>query len=74
MLLMKTIGLIKNRIISSTIFLIVKIAYRKSTTNTAIAKITAIITFQFNFQKSGVQSIILELLPVMLSKSSIRLN
>lgn len=74
MLVMKTIGLIKNKMISSTIFLIVKIAYKKSTTNTAIAKITAIITSQFNFQKSGVQSIILELLPVMLSKSSIRLN
>ena len=69
MLVMKTIGLIKNRMISSTIFLIVKIAYKKSTTNTAIAKITAIITFQFNFQKLGVQSIIFELLPVILSRS-----
>ena len=52
----------------------VKIAYKNNTTSTARAKITATMTFQFNFQKLGVQSIIWELLPVMLSKSKIKLN
>lgn len=67
-------GLIRNRMINSTIFRIVKIAYKNNTTKTAIAKITATITFQFNFQKLGVQSIIFELLPVIFSKSQIKLN